>query len=225
MAAKPGATPKHLVDARKLLKSVLPENSSYQHKNTVVKWQGENDAAQSECHTDCSGLMNSLLEHSYPYFNENQFKKLFGKKRPLAEHYFQAIQDGKGFDSIAKIQEVKPGDFIAIKYGPGEKNTGHVMLVSGPPKLHPASDPKVDGTEQWELSVIDSSMSGHGKTDSRSKSDGTFYQGLGQGVFRIYAKKSGALAGYSWSISAKSEYHDAKDRPLAIGRLTMTREP
>jgi hypothetical protein len=214
-------SPKHLADAKELLHNVKPQNTSYRHKDTVVKWAGP----ASECHTDCSGLLDSLIHHSYPKFNDAAFKKWFGVKRPLAHHYYDTIAAQKGFTRISRIGDARPGDFIAIKYPPGGANTGHTMLVSGNPKPHNISAPLVDGTTQWEIPIIDCSTSGHGKTDTRRKSDGAFHGGLGSGVFRIYTHKSGALAGYSWSVLSGSEYHDSKSRPIVIGRLDPKFEP
>jgi hypothetical protein len=207
--------PKHLDEAVKLLQSLQPDQTSYRHKETKVTW-----GSPSECHTDCSGFMDSLIRHTYPKYDAEVFKKWFGKSRPLADSYYDTILAQKGFMRIAKIGDIRPGDIIAIKYPAGSDNTGHVMLISGMPRSHAISAPTVAGTLQWEVPVIDSSMSGHGKADTRRKADGTFRNGLGTGSLRLYTKM-GTVVGYAWSALAASEYHDGKTRPLAIGRLDL----
>jgi hypothetical protein len=225
LAAQTTPTPKHLADARRLLQDLKPADTSYRHKDTVVKWRGENGATQCECHTDCSGFLDSLIHHSYPQFKADDFKKWFGVKRPLAHHYYNTIVANKGFTSIRTIAAVHPGDIIAIKYPPGNANTGHTLLINGRPTPRKASAPLIDGTQQWELPIIDASTSGHGKSDTRRQADGTFRGGMGAGIFRIYTSSDGALRGYSWSVLSGSEFHDIKNRPVIIGRLDSNHMP
>ena len=218
MAQKPGRqTPLEL--AQLLVRELQSENTSYQHKDGYIKWKGENGADAYESRVDCSGLINILLERSYG-LTTNDFEKWLGKRRPYAEDYFDAIVEQSNFRLITKIGTVQPGDIIAIRYPPGtNENTGHIMIVSGTPSSRKATKPEVDGTEQWELSVIDSSESGHGKTDTRHKADGTFGQGVGQGVLRLYTSSNGEIVGYTWSTLSVSDYYDKSTRQLVIGRL------
>ena len=94
------------------------------------------------------------------------------------------------------------------------------MLLAGDPRPRSPSGPEVKGTSQWELPVIDSSETGHGPNDTRYKADGTFREGQGQGIFRLYSEETtGAITGYSWSNLPNSQYFDLVARPLVIGRL------
>jgi len=215
--AQDDASPKHLAKAIQLLKDVLPENTSYRHKNNVVTWRDIDGAKLSECHADCSGFLNVLLVKSYGV-NQEYWQQWLGAKRPVARHYYQAIAAEKGFKKINSIQDVRPGDIIAIRYEEDANNTGHVMLVEKSPKPHKASEPLIAETQQWEVGVLDESTSGHGKNDSRRRPDGTYHGGLGRGSVRLYTNSSGAIVGYSWSTLAKSMYYPEKDRPLAVGR-------
>ncbi len=116
-------------DAHSLLNAVKPEDTSYIHKNNVISWGADSKAL---CHADCSGLINALLLHS-KFFSEEQLNKNMGSNRPLAKHYHDAIIHQRGFKEITKIDEVRLGDIIAIKYPPGSGNTGHVMLIASLP--------------------------------------------------------------------------------------------
>jgi hypothetical protein len=212
----------HLDLARVLVRELRPENTSYQHKQGYIKWKGEDGAEAYESRVDCSGLLNSLLERAYG-LTPDDFEKWLGKHRPLAKEYFDAITTQKNFRLITTVGSVRPGDVIAIRYPPGTNdNTGHIMIIAGVPTARKASKPEVDGTEQFEVSVIDSSESGHGRTDTRRKQDGTFGDGVGQGVFRLYASPNGEIVGYTWSTFANSDYYDQNTRQLVIGRLKLT---
>lgn len=214
---KIGQTP--LEQAQVLVNELQPENTSYQHKDGYIKWKGENGAEIYESRVDCSGLINILLERSYG-LTSSDFEKWMGKRRPYAEDYFDAIVEQSNFRLISKVGNVQPGDIIAIRYPPGtNENTGHIMIVAGTPTLRKATKPEIDDTEQWEVSVIDSSESGHGKTDTRHKPDGTFGQGVGQGILRLYTTHDGQIVGYTWSTLSVSDYYDKSTRQLVVGRL------
>jgi hypothetical protein len=219
------SVPKTPLDwARILVSELQPENTSYQHKQSFIKWKGENGAEQCESRTDCSGFLNVLLERAYG-LTADDFESWLGKRRPLAVEYFKAILQQRNFRQITSEMDVRPGDVIAIRYPPGtNENTGHIMLITGLPMRHTTSKPEVEGTEQWEVSVIDSSESGHGKTDTRRKPDGTFGQGVGQGILRLYTKPEGEIVGYTWSTFAVSDYYDQATRQLVIGRLRLSRK-
>jgi hypothetical protein len=211
----------HLDLARILVRELRSENTSYQHKQGYIVWKGENGADAYQSHVDCSGLLNVLFERAYG-ITPNDFEKWLGKRRPLASEYFNAINQQQNFRAITAIKNVRPGDIIAIRYPPGTNdNTGHIMIVNDVPTPRKASKPEVEGTEQWEVSVIDSSESGHGKMDTRRKPDGSFGDGVGQGILRIYSNRNGEIVGYTWSTFAVSDYYDQNTRGLVIGRLQL----
>jgi hypothetical protein len=222
-AAAQRSVPKTPLDwARILVRELQPENTSYQHKQGFVKWKGENGAEGYESRTDCSGFLNNLLERSYGLTHDD-FETWLGKRRPLAVEYFDAILQEHDFRRITNEADVRPGDVIAIRYPPGtNENTGHIMLVADVPRQRKSSKPEIETTEQWEVSVIDSSESGHGKTDTRRKADGTFGQGVGQGILRLYTNHNGEIVGYTWSTFANSDYYDQTSRQLVIGRLRLS---
>ena len=208
--------PKHLLEAKKLLKSVDISNTSYRHGAGEITWQGT-----CASHTDCSGFLDGLLSHTYGY-NEETFKKWFGSKRPTAARYHDAIEQGKGFAEVKIINKVLPGDIIAVKYLHRKDNTGHVMLVAEKPQRMKAKKPIIEGTEQWEITVIDSSQSGHGSTDTRHHKgkEGKDHDGLGQGVLRLYADRQGHVVGFTWSTLGASKFAEPSEEHVVIGRLS-----
>ena len=213
----------HLDWAFALVRGVKPENTSYQHKQGFVKWKGDNGAEDYESRTDCSGFLNSLLKQAYG-FTPDDFEKWLGKRRPLAIEYFEAIQQQKDFRQILAARDLRPGDVIAIRYPPGtNENTGHMMLIADVAHRRKPSKPEIPDEDQWEVSIVDSSESGHGKTDTRRNPDGTFGSGVGQGILRLYTNSAGEIVGYTWSTFAVSDYYDQSSRQLVVGRLKLRR--
>lgn len=77
--------------------------------------------------------------------------------------------------------------------------------------------------ELWNVTIIDSTRSPHGKGDTRIASDGTSGQGVGRGVIRIFTNSDGSVAGYCWSDGSKSKFESQDERNLAIGRLDVAK--
>ena len=171
-------------------------------------------------HTDCSGFVNHLLEHT-DGLGESDLSRWFGSRRPTAERYHDAIAAGRGFAPVASIAELRPGDLIAIRYLVRREDTGHVMLVDGAPEPVDAQPPLVAGTRQWTVDVIDSSKSGHGPLDTRHArgTDGRDHPGLGRGTIRLYADGDGRVAGFTWSTLARSRFVPPEEEHLVLGRF------
>ena len=164
--------------------------------------------------------------HSYGY-DGDQFKKWFDSHRPSARRYHDAIVEQHGFTEIKELSHVRPGDILAVKYLKRKDNTGHIMLVEESPQLMKPKRSQIAGAEQWEVTVIDSSHTGHGPTDTRHAKgkDGKDHDGLGQGVIRLYADKQGKVVGFAWSTLAGSELKLPHEEHLVVGRLTPNFRP
>lgn len=223
------ARPALLDWATKLVQNVQPGDSSYRHKDIVVRWKGTDGATAYESHADCSGFLNELLRKAY-HLPSGGLKDWLHVDRPVARTYFTAILEENRFLRIPRLKDAAPGDILAIRYAADDPentdhNSGHVLIIAAKPQPRQASDPRVDGTDQWEVVVIDQSRSGHGKGDTRHNKEGKDSPGLGQGVLRIYTLKDGTIAGHTWSILKASEYRDQKARPMVIGRLQLAEKP
>ncbi len=208
----------HVQAALDLLKTVRPDNTTYQHQGGEVHWQGDAGIAAAECKTDCSGFIDALIKRSYG-LTDAQLKDWLKSKRPLAKHYHAAISAQQGFQNIVALKNALPGDLLAIQYPPGGKNTGHMMLVIDAPKKRVATAPLVEQTDQWEIGVIDVSESGHGTTDTRHHADKTSSPGLGRGVLRVYTNAAGGVAGYTWSTLKASNFQQQAAHDMVIGRI------
>jgi hypothetical protein len=208
--------PKHLTIAKQLVAHLDLTNTDYEHGTPSVKF-----TAPCESHADCSGFADALLQYSYD-LDKEQFRKIFNSGRPSAKRYHDAIEEENGFKEIKHVGDLKPGDFLAVKYFSRKDNTGHVMLAaSRAVRMTSPKQPIVPGTVQWEVTIIDSSESGHGPTDTRHAkgSDGKDHDGVGEGVLRIYSDAQGDIAGFAWSTASASKFKAPDDEHLVIGRF------
>jgi hypothetical protein len=197
----------------------LPENNEYNSNPNYIKWPGVNGATAYANRTQCGSFVTRVLKQAYAW-NDTYFKNWFGSTSPTAAVYHDAILAGNGFTAFDTVQDIAPGDIIAIKYPAGLSATGHVMMARGAAFERTASAPLVAGTRQYAVEIIDSSQTGHGPDDTRLMADNSWDSGAGIGTLRIYADEySGEIAGYTWSTYSTSVYYDQNTRHLTVGRL------
>ena len=214
------AIPQHLIDAETLVQHIKPSNNSYEHRGCFIKWKGVDGATRYENQSDCSDFLALLLRHSYGVTSE-QLEAWTGRSRPYANNWHDAIAASRGFTKIEKLSAAQAGDVLAIRFPPGSADFGHVMLMCNPAELVIARAPLVPHTQQWNVTVIDSSKSPHGGADTRRNSDGSSVQGVGSGVVRVYTDGDGNVMGYCWSDAVKSKFESQADRNMVIGRLDI----
>lgn len=214
-SADTATVPAHLREARTMVDRLSLDQTNYEHGPPIVKWD-----EPKASHADCSGFMDALFMHTYHY-DAAAYKRWFDSHRPSARRYHDVIVEQKGFQRLHRITEIRPGDIIAVKYLRRTDNTGHVMLADSEAKPRQATDPIVEGTQQWEVAVIDSSKSGHGVPDTRHKkgADGKDHDGLGRGVLRLYSHSDGSIAGFAWSTMKVSEFKMPDNEDVVVGRL------
>jgi hypothetical protein len=184
-----------------------------------IDWDGPHSSAR----TVCSSFVTLLWQHTF-HWNPATFVEWMGDPNPLAAAYHDTIAARDGFLRLQTIDELRPGDIIAIVYYPEYQSpTGHVMIVQALPQPN-VSTPIIAGTSQWTVSVIDSSDSYHGTTDTRYAHPG----GIGRGIFRLYANPDRTIAGHTWSLlgTSLSNYHPQatgidSGRHLVMGRPTV----
>ena len=218
-------TPKHLELGRLLVENLIPDTTTYSHQS-FIRWKGDFLTDTYSASTDCSGLINELLDRS----NSSSYDKLLQvsrKRRPRAVDYHNQIMGESGFKRIEKITDILPGDIIATKYPTGmgsqgkqADDSGHVMLVDAVPvKRQKFTTPLIENTEQWSVLVIDSSKSPHGIKDTRYDAElKRKRSGVGRGTIRIYTVPDGTITGYTFSLLLSSPYKDGAQIPIAVGR-------
>ena len=207
----------HVINGLNAVSTIDPANNSYSTDGVLVI-QGINGASLTQNRTQCAPFVTRLLTLTYD-LSPSYFKSWSNSASPNAAKYFDAINAGSSFTKISKIQDIKPGDILAVKYiqGDGTGATGHTMIAVMKPKAIAATAPFVSGTTQYEALVLDSSSTPHGSDDSRV---GTSGQGAGKGFLRLYANSSGEIAGYTWS-KQDATFHGPNQRPLVVGRIIL----
>ena len=223
-SARAQTVPPHLTEAENLVVNLLLSSQTaitwpnVYGTPAAINWNG----AQSTAVTECSSFVTLLWKHTYGWTN-GTFSKWTGSTSPNAAKYHNTIAQQNGFTLVPTVGQILPGDVIAIVYYPEPQSpSGHVMTVQDLPHTN-SSKPFVTGTAQWTIPVIDSSSSYHGTTDTRYSHPG----GIGHGIFRLYTKPNGTVAGHNWSLlstTLNTYYPQATStssgRHLVIGRLT-----
>jgi MYXO-CTERM domain-containing protein len=205
----------HVGDAETLLGNLtVSRQNVYGSSPSYITWAGTSSKARTVCGT----FVTNLLKHSYGW-TDSTFSSWFGTTSPYATDYHDAIVSGNGFTQITNITQVQPGDIIAVKYPPGSGVTGHAMMVDSVARAESSKSPSVSGTTQYAVTVIDSSSSHHGSSDTRVTNPSTTHNGVGKGDIRVYVDSSQQPVGYSWSNESGSPYFSMSARPMAIGRI------
>lgn len=213
----------HLWWAERLLSELDDTNTRYVYQRHArgIAWKGHGSDS-TYAYTDCSGFLNGLFQHVYG-FDATALRNWLGvdaqKTGPTANRYYSTIVEQRGFVRITKMSDIRPGDILAILYPDDNRNTGHVMLIRSVPQEIDPLPPRVDHTDQWKVSVIDATVSPHGRQDGRCRSNGICWSGLGSGEIRLYGNAAGEILGYSWSLAPKSRFISLTSRPLAVGRF------
>jgi hypothetical protein len=186
--------PLHLDWAKRLIDDIQPQNNAYISNNPTIKWKGVDGATESTNRTVCSSFITRLLERAYGY-SESDIKNWMGVDLPKAAIYYDNIIAQNRFQLISQVSDIKPGDFLAIKYSENDssatatdaenpstdenrsdntdrcpkrsKATGHIVLISKVPTRRDSSPPVQSDLTQYSLKVMDSSKSGHGCKDTR----------------------------------------------------------
>lgn len=208
------ASPQHVCEANTLISNLQATGLRNEYDNTsepsYVVW----DTATAEAYTNCSTFATELLKHTYGW-SSTYIRNWMGTSVPNAALYHDTIWAQDRFTLIQNASQIQAGDFIAIKYPTGSSTSGHLLIAAGAAQLRTSTEPLVDNFTQYEVSVIDSSKSYHGSSDTRYPNG----EGVGRGVFRIYADSNNNIVGYTWSTFSNSEYHSQSENHLVVGRL------
>ncbi len=177
--------------------------TTYSHKTFV-------DEAAGRFEVDCSGFVGYLLRRVAPQARKELVAATV--KRPLAKHFvsFIAGLPEKGAGRWARLDDarkLRAGDLIAWTRAADSKstNTGHVMLVAGPPTHH--------GARVVKVPIFDSTALAHGATDKRAAGSPN---GVGQGTIVLRTDRSGKPLAFRWSPTGKYKYHETE---IALARL------
>lgn len=185
----------------------------YQHKTEV-------DRTVGSYRYDCVGFVSYALRRSAPQawasvVSVCGIRKGYFPSPPRYQRFFAGLAETPqpGWQAIAKVSELRPGDIVSWDRKT-KTAVGHAVVIASIPS------PEPDGV--WVVKVYDSTASPHlddsRLDDSRAqpREPGGRRSGLGHGVMALIADPaSGALIGYRWSPKAKTII-----APIAAGRPT-----
>jgi hypothetical protein len=210
----------HLRWAESLVDNISPENNEYNSSPSFISWAGVGGARRYANRTQCATFLTELLKRGYG-FTEASLDDWLGSRSPSAAAYYDAIVAENGFKRIRDPMDARAADIIAIRYPAGESSTGHIAILRRAPRVKLPVSPFVAGTFQLEVSVVDSTSTQHGSSDSRYSSGGRWSSGAGYGVMRLYTNTSDTIVGHTWSTAAVTAYYPATVRQVVIGRLVF----
>lgn len=196
----PPASPREALLAEAHRELAALTESHYAHRTHVVEASGVFDY-------DCSGFVGYALARVAP--SALQSIVAATRARPLAEHFEAFFTAPRApWRRVERAADLAPGDVIAWLEPPAKhsRNTGHVMIVARAPR---------PGQRAGELvvDVIDSSHSGHGPADARTRDHRS---GLGEGSLILLTDPDGRPTGYRWSLSQRSKAYRTQ---VALGHL------
>ncbi len=212
-----------------LAQNVTDANNLYTGDDQRLRWPGVDGATQYENRSNCAGFVTRSLKQAFA-LDDAYFRGWMDSTGPSSARYHDNIVAQNRFVQVTRIEDIRRGDIVAIKYiDAGSGGTGHTMVAQRPASLRAvATRPLVADTVQYELRVIDSTSSPHGAGDTRKGTgpNGSDQDGAGFGTVRLYARPDGTLAGYTWSLSTGSSYYTATSpasdrRSMVFGRLAL----
>ena len=178
-------------------------SSHYVHRTNV-------DEVNGAFNYDCSGFIGYALSRVAP--DALAAVQAQTRPRPLAKHFetfFASLAPlGHPWASVERAADLMPGDLIAW-LEPADKrshNTGHIMVVAA----RPYQGVRVG---ELEITVIDSSHSGHGVHDARTQQH---RNGIGVGKIILMLDPSGRAIGYRWSTAKHSRPYETQ---ISMARL------
>jgi hypothetical protein len=228
-----GEIPRHLAIARELVANVKPEDNRYILGRQFISFPGDRTSGKYAVGADCSGFLLAIFDRAkYPTRSQMSFLLPTPKrKRPAAEDFVFSIETENGFRRVRLVGDMRPGDLLAHAMLNNQDKrqtgtTGHVFLINSLPRQVKPRRPVVVGTQQFEVSVIDSNEEHVGADDTRLLDPSNKILGLGKGTIRIYSDANGELVGWARTFRNSSKFFsysprfpsDTKARKAAIGR-------
>ena len=235
--AQDTSVPKYLQLARDFVANTKPENNSYSNSRVYTRMPGDLFASEYVVATDCDGFIEDMFRRTKAGVAE-QVKTQKFKTRHSIFDWHPSIEKEDAFIRIKKVPDIQPGDVAAWLYLHMEGHTlaGHMLLIdSVPVKLAKPRKPVVEGLDQYEVTIIDTSQEAKSKDDTRYVSDAGLrdeneargkergsiaspnYKGVGRGRIRFYADAVGDIKGIAFSFD-KAKFHGLDDWNIVVGR-------
>lgn len=258
--------PGHTQTADTWIGQVSPANNSYGSPTSIYYDQNQVLHATAVC----GSFTTQLILQSYQgIVSSSTLKTMTGSTSPNAAQWHDGILKANNLvngvllhtlDSDLNNNDgrtlrhgnntlLAAGDILAAKYD-GNGFSGHVMTVHSFVAPDPQESLELTGThvipgvtfvKRWLVTVVDSSSSVHGVTDSRygrdPQEDDGHDHGIGKGSIYLYEDATpnsptlGKLVGWTWSTASSYTFQFSNQagvdnkgkttyRPMVIGRMT-----
>ena len=169
-------------------------------------------------YTTCSPLVTHLLKSTYGWdWKQVAIPDPLNNNTPVSPAspksylYGTAIKQQIGFAThVTSLFDVLPGDIAARWETPGDE--GHTMIVVSvnfdSPKTYPSTPtdtnwvPALGGAKYYEVTVLDSSASGHSNDTRYITYNGKtgLSGGAGTGVIGVFVNAAGEVLAHTWSL-------------------------
>lgn len=196
---------------------------------SFIRFAGPNSTLPGN-NTTCAPLVTHLLKFTYgwdwsllPIFDP-LLNTWVATASPKAYRYVSAIKLHTGFvQQLTRLADVLPGDIAA--YWDVGTDDGHAMIVASvdlaSAKPYPSSttgaDPALAGTTFYEMTVLDSSASGHTNDTRLVTINGVtaLTGGAGAGIMGVLINAAGEIVAHTWSLPT-SNYTTVKNGATII---------
>ena len=233
--------PKYLQLARDFVANTKQENNSYSNHNIYTRMPGDLFASEYVVATDCGGFVEDMFRRAKSGVLEQVKTRKF-KNRFSIFDWHPSIEKEEAFVRIRKVPDIQPGDVAVWLYMNMGTHTlpGHMLFIdSAPVKLDKPHKPVVEGLDQYEVTIIDTSQEAKSRDDTRYVSDAALrdeneakgkergsmaspnYKGVGRGRIRFYADGAGDIKGIAFSFD-KAKFHGLDDWNIVVGRPRLT---
>ena len=229
--------PRHLQLARDFVANTRPENNSYSNRAVYTRMPGDLFSSEYRVATDCSGFVEDMFRRAKSGVIE-QLRTQRLKDRHSTLDWQPSIERQEAFMRVRRVTDIQPGDVAAWLYLNTGTHTlpGHMLFIdSVPVKLETPRRPLIDGLDQYEVAIIDTSQEAKSRDDTRyvskaalrdaneakGKERGSIaspnQKGVGRGHIRFYGDAAGDIKGIAFSFD-KAKFHGLDDWSIVVGR-------
>lgn len=236
-AAEDAAVPRHLQIARDFVANTRPENNAYSNRNPYTRMPGDFLASEYVVATDCSRFVEDMFRRANSGVVEQLHSKTFKNSHSIRD-WHPSVEREEAFTRVWRASDLKPGDVAVWLYMNAGDHTlpGHMLFIDSEPVwLAKPRKPIVDGLDQYEVWIIDTSQEAKSRDDTRFVSDAALrdaneargkergsiaspnQKGVGRGRIRFYADANGDIKGVAFSFD-KARFHGLDDWSILVGR-------
>jgi len=237
VVAQNESVPKHLQLARDFVANIKQENNAYSNSHIYTRMPGDLFASEYVVSTDCGGFVEDMFRRAKSGVLEQVKTKKFKSRFSIVD-WHPSIEKEEAFTRIWKVNDMRPGDVAVWMYMNMSAHTlpGHMLFIdSEPVKIKPRK-PLVEGLDQYEVAIIDTSQEAKSRDDTRYVSDaalrdeneakgkerGTMvspnFKGVGRGHIRFYADADGEIKGIAFSFDKAKFHPQGTDWNIVVGR-------